>query len=106
VPTEPGVRVAASPCQWASSWDRRQPLGWGILSGDLVTASGSALWVLASRWAEEAQPLGDTGNRSLRAPLRARAGRCGIPGARALESPRLLKLLYTLLPQSALLFLQ
>ena len=57
VPTEPGVRVAASP--WA--WDRRQPLGRGIL----VTASRSALWVLASRWAEEAQPLGDTGNRSL-----------------------------------------
>ena len=45
VPTEPGVRVAASP--WA--WDRRQP----------------ALWVLASRWAEEAQPIADTGNRSL-----------------------------------------
>jgi hypothetical protein len=57
VPTEPGVRVAASP--WA--WDRRQPLGRGIL----VTASRSALWVLASRWAEEAHPLGDTGNRSL-----------------------------------------
>ena len=33
--------------QWA--WDRRQP----------------ALWVLASRWAEEAQPIADTGNRSL-----------------------------------------
>jgi hypothetical protein len=43
VPTEPGVRVAASP--WASSWDRRQPLGRGIL----VTASRSALRVLASR---------------------------------------------------------
>ena len=50
LPTEPGVRVAASP--WA--WDRRQPPGWGIL----VTASRSALWVLraqlatGSRWAQ------------------------------------------------------
>ena len=61
-------RRVSSASPWA--WDRRQPLGWGIL----VTASRSALWVLASRWAashsEEAQPLGNTGNRSLRAPLR------------------------------------
>ena len=46
VPTEPGVRVAASP--WA--WDRRQPLGWGIP----VTASRS----VPTLGAASGQPLG------------------------------------------------
>ncbi len=56
-------RRVSSASPWA--WDRRQPLGTGTGRGILVTASRSALWVLACRWAEEAQPLGDTGNRSL-----------------------------------------
>jgi hypothetical protein len=86
VPTEPGVRVAASP--WA--WDRRQPLGRGIL----VTASRSALSKVASQvgcwpaadltWRSHSENLATAA--SLRASLRAM---WYSPGARALESPTL-----------------
>ena len=46
----------------------------------MVTASRSALWVLASRWAEEAQPLGDTGNRDRSLPEGFAEGDVVFPG--------------------------